>query len=139
MATKAVQQGTVSSILIGRWEQASEKLSALAEEIPENKFSYKPGEGVRTIAEVLRHVAFWSRYVAACGRGEKGDDAANELPGTEFSTKARILAALKHGAEDASAAFKGHRSGLRPELIETLVTFIEHTVSTMASWWCMRG
>ena len=115
MATKAVQQGTVSAKLICRWEQVCQKLTALAEEVPENKFDYRHVQVVRTFAEVLRHVAFWNQYVAVSARGRKGADTANELPRDGYSTKTRIVDALK-----------GNASGLSPEMAEMVVTFIEH-------------
>jgi len=115
MATKVVQQGTVSAILIGRWEQVCQKLTALAEEVPENKFDYRPVQVVRTFADVLRHVAFWNQYVADSARGRKGADTANELPRDGYSTKTRIVDALK-----------GNASGLSPKMSEMVVTFIEH-------------
>jgi uncharacterized damage-inducible protein DinB len=127
MATKPIQQATVSSKLIERWEQTSQKLAGLAEEIPENKFDYKPGEDVRSVAAVLRHVAFWNRYVADSARGKKVDDSGNELPRAEFSSKTQILKALEGSAADAGEALKQHSSSLSPETAEMLVTFIEHT------------
>ena len=126
MTTKVVQQPTVSAKLIGRWEQVGQKLAALAEEIPESKFNYRPVDGIRTFAEVLRHVAFWNRYVADSARGRKGDDTANELPKNEFSTKPQIIRALKQSAADAAGALRESASGLSPETAEMLVTFIEH-------------
>jgi DinB superfamily len=126
MATKTVQQGTVSAKLIGRWEQVCQKLTALAEEVPENKFDYRPVQVVRTFADVLRHVAFWNQYVADTARGRKGDDTANELSRDGYSTKTRIVDALKRSAADAADALKGNASGLRPEMAEMVVTFIEH-------------
>lgn len=126
MATKVVQQGIVSAKLVDRWEQACQKLVALAEAVPENKFEYRPVDDVRTFADVLRHVAFWNRYVADSARGIKGDDTANELPKDEFPTKARSVEALKRSALDATEALKGNSSGLSPEMTEMLVTFIEH-------------
>jgi uncharacterized damage-inducible protein DinB len=134
---KAIQQETLSTKLIGRWEQAGQKLVALAEEVPENKFDYRPADGVRTLADVLRHVAFWNRYLADSARGKKGDDTTNELPKGEFSTKARMVDALrrssedasdalKRSSEDASDALKEHKSGLSPEMSEMVITFIEH-------------
>jgi hypothetical protein len=91
MTTKAVQQAAVSARLISRWKQARHKITALAEEIPESKFDYKPTGSVRTFAEVFRHVAFWNRYLADSASGRKGDDTANELPKGEFSTRIQIL------------------------------------------------
>jgi uncharacterized damage-inducible protein DinB len=126
MVTKAVQQGTVSAKLIGRWEHVCQKLVALAEEVPEIKFEYRPVADVRTFADVLRHVAFWNRYVADSARGRKGDGTANELPRDTYSTKTRIVDALKRSAADAADALKENASGLNPEMAEMVVTFIEH-------------
>lgn len=126
MATKTIQQVRVSDKLIDRWQKVCQKLAALAEEFPENKFDYSPAEGVRTVADILRHVAFWNRYVANSARGEKGDDTANELPKNEYGTKKQILAALKRSASDASEGIHAHASELSPETAEMVVTFIEH-------------
>lgn len=126
MTTKAVPQDAVSARLISRWEQVNQKLSALAEAVPETKFDYRPAEGVRTVAEALRHVAFWNRYVEDSARGKKADDSASELPKDKFSTKARILDALKRSATDAADALKENSSGLSADTTEMLVTFIEH-------------
>ena len=126
MATKAVQQGTISAKLIDRWEQVCQKLVALAEQVPKIKFEYRPVDDVRTFADVLRHVAFWNRYLADSARGKKGDDTANELPRDEFPTKAQIVEALKRSAADAADALKANASGLSPEMTEMVVTFIEH-------------
>jgi hypothetical protein len=71
-------------------------------------------------------VAFWNRYVADSARGRKGDGTANELPRDGYSTKTRIVDALKRSAADVADALKGNASGLSPEMAEMVVTFIEH-------------
>jgi uncharacterized damage-inducible protein DinB len=126
MVMKAIQPETLSEKLIGRWESVGQKIASLAEEIPESKFDYRPIDGVRSCADVLRHVAFWNVYVADRARGKKGDDTANELPKKEFSSKQQILSALKRSNADALGALKEHRSGLNQDMAEVLVTFIEH-------------
>jgi len=126
MATKIAQQETVSTKLIGRWEQVCQKLAALAEEIPANKFGYKPLDGVRTVAEILRHAAFWNLYVADAVRGKKGNDSDNELSAQQFATKKQIIDALTSSASDVAKALREAPGELRPETVETLVAFIEH-------------
>ena|SRR5215471_6668409 len=126
MATKAIQPETITEKLIGRWEYVGQKLGALAEETPEHKFEYRPVDGVRSFADVIRHVAFWNCYVADRARGKKGDCTANELPKEKFSTKKQILNALERSNADALGALKAHTSGLTPEIVEMLVTLIEH-------------
>src|SRR5690348_3454744 len=95
MATQPVQQETVHSKLIAQWDQVCQKLLALAEEIPAAKFDYKPETDVRTVADVLRHVAFWNDYAAESARGKNPDGGANELPRKKFSTKLQVLQALR--------------------------------------------
>jgi uncharacterized damage-inducible protein DinB len=34
----------------------------IAEEIPEDKYSFRPAEGTRTVAELLAHIAFGTRF-----------------------------------------------------------------------------
>lgn len=126
MASKVVQEQTVSSILIGQWQQVCRKLTVLAEEIPAGNFDYRPAEHVRSVAEVLRHVAFWNTYVADTARGKKADDVANELPKDQYSTKPTIIAVLKRSAEDAARGLQEQGSGLTTEVAEMLITFIEH-------------
>jgi uncharacterized damage-inducible protein DinB len=126
MATKAVQHDTVSSKLISKWQQVNQKLAALAEEFPANKFDYRPADSVRTIAETLRHVAYWNQYVADKAQGTNADDTGNELPKDEFATKAKIISAMQRTASGAAGALHKNSAGLSPELTETLVSFIEH-------------
>ncbi len=125
MTAKTAPETTLSTKLIGRWEQTGNRLATLAAEFPEEKYESRPVEGVRTFADVLRHVAFWNRYVADSVRGKKADDSANELPKAEYSTKARILEALHHSAADAAAALKEQQPD--PDRAEMVMMFIEHT------------
>lgn len=126
MATKAIHRETVSAKLIERWEQVAQKLTGLAEELPESKFDYRPLDGVRTFADVLRHVAFWNCYVADCARGTKANDETNELPKDKFSTKNEIVDALRSSLANAAFALKKHSPDLSSEMTQMLVTFIEH-------------
>jgi hypothetical protein len=126
MVEKVAPQDSVSDKLIARWEEVCRKLSTLAEEIPANKFEYRPTEGVRTFDEVLRHVAFWNGYVGDLALGKKGDGTGNELPKDSFSTKAQVVEALKKSAARTLEALKRNSSGLSIEATETVVTFIEH-------------
>jgi uncharacterized damage-inducible protein DinB len=126
MATKAIQADLVSTKLISHWEQVGQKMAALAVEIPDSNYEFRPAEGVRSVGEVLRHVAFWNRYVADSARGKKGDDSANELPKEKFGTKRQIVDALKKSLSEAADALKEHDGGLSPETADMLVSFIEH-------------
>jgi len=126
MATKATQMDVMSNKLIGHWEQAGQKLAALAEEIPESKFEFRPLDRVRSVGDILRHVAFWNRYVADSARGKKADNGANELPKEKFSTKKQVMDALNGSLAETTEALKELKGGLSPEITDMVVSFIEH-------------
>ena len=83
-------------------------------------------DGARTFAEILRHVAFWNRYVADSARGRKGEETTIELPKDKYSTKKRIVDALKESVADVADALRGNASEMAPDVAEMVVTFIEH-------------
>ena len=125
MNARALAQEGISTQLIGHWEQVCRKLEALAHEFPAGKFEDKPADGVRSVAELLRHVAFWNNYVAAKAGGERANDRANELPKEKFSTKSEILSALKRSAATATAALKANPS-FNSDVSDMVISFIEH-------------
>lgn len=118
---------TLTTKLVNQWEQTGNKLIALGEEFPADKYDFKPGDDVRTVAGVLRHVAFWNQYVAATVRGKKFDDSANELPESDYPTKALILPALKQSIAAGATALRDRKTELDPDSAEMLVSFLQHT------------
>ena len=64
--------------------QVERKMLALAREIPEDKFGWRPGPGVRSIAEVIMHVASDNHFFpAALGTPA---DASTGIKGEDFNT-----------------------------------------------------
>ncbi len=98
MTAKSTQKETLSTMLIGRWENIARKITTLAEEFPEEKFEYRPLESVRTFGDVLRHLAFWNQYVADSLSGKQVDDSSNEVPLLNYPTKARIVEVLERNS-----------------------------------------
>ena len=121
------QQVELTTVLTGRWEHACRKVAELAEVIPADEFDSRPLEGIRTFGEVLRHLAFWNQYVADTLNGKQAEDAANELPAAEYSTKARILEAFQRTAADVSQVLRQYGRQLDSKAAELIMTFVEHT------------
>ncbi len=117
---------TTSSMLITQWKQACDKLIALAEHVPEGKYEYRPVDGIRTFADVLRHTAFWNQYVAERANGREPDESSNELSKAHYSSKKHILNALRQSNKESVAALQKHET-LDDKTAEMLVTFIAHT------------
>jgi uncharacterized damage-inducible protein DinB len=127
MATQATPIQTEAALLISRWKQAGNKLAALADEFSAEAYEAKLAEDVRSVGDVLRHVAFWNRYVAAIARGQKADESTNELPKSEYSTKAKILEALRKSVTDSAIALKESAAKEDAKIAELAVPFLEHT------------
>ena len=64
--------------------QAEQKLIALAEAIPEDRWGWRPGEGVRSIGEVFLHIAADNYFIPAMA----GNTAPPEtgIVGSDYST-----------------------------------------------------
>jgi uncharacterized damage-inducible protein DinB len=124
MTAKTEERQAISTILTGRWERTAAKLADLARAVPEEQYETAPIAGVRTFGDVLRHVAFWNRYVAQVARGAQADDSANELPKAEYATKEEAIAAL---TESAAVALEALRGGMDSEKAALAESFIEHT------------
>ena len=113
-------------MLLNHWNDIGGKVVKLAEEFPEEKYDFKPVDGVRTFADVLRHIAFWNNYLTRSVRGEKVDTAPNELSKTEFATKAKIVAALKQSVADAAAELAKQPETPPLKVADGFVAFIGH-------------
>lgn len=126
MPTDTRQKDALELLLTDRWQQIARKIADLANEIPDDRFNWRPVEGVRTCADVLRHVAFWNRYVAGTLRGQTVDDTANEVSAAEYPTKTAVCDVLQQSADDVVEAL-----GAAPRIDEStavlVVPFIEHT------------
>ncbi len=77
----AAQSASVMSDLTSDVADAEKKFVALAKAIPAEKYDWRPGTGVRSVNEVLRHVASDNYlipaalgYAADSATGIKGDD-----------------------------------------------------------------
>lgn len=117
---------TLRHVLLEGWNDIGNKVVQLAENFPEEKYDFKPADGVRTFAETLRHIAFWNDWVTRTVRGEKVDGKPNELPRAEYKTKAQIVGALtKTVAAGASQLQAGGEPG--PEVAGQWMSFIAHS------------
>jgi uncharacterized damage-inducible protein DinB len=96
-----------------------------AEKMPEEKYSYKPIDGVRTYGEVLAHIA--DAQYEFCGAVKEGKPV---MKGIEQSakTKADITGALN----DAFAYCEGVYSGLTDASSAALVPFMGMKLTKLA-------
>jgi uncharacterized damage-inducible protein DinB len=100
----------------------------IAEEIPEDKYDFRPAEGTKTVAETLRHIAVGTNWPIHC-HGERLSALTFEMFGqvmaqiaaaeAKMATKADILKALHDNGEQ----FATFVEGLSDDVLAETVSF----------------
>ncbi|MCX6593201.1 MAG: DinB family protein [Acidobacteria bacterium] len=80
---------------------ASRQIKELAEAIPADKYSWRPAPGVRSVSDVLMHVALGNFYLLDQAGGKIPDDTPAIRPDFEkkITAKADVLAWLDRSAK----------------------------------------
>ena len=107
MATTGSTTEVLTTVLAARWQAAAQKFIALAAAIPNDQYEAELVQGTRTCSALLRHVAYWNRYVADTLNGRPADDSGNELTTADCPDKAAALADLENTSSQIAAAING--------------------------------
>ena len=94
-----------SQAVLEQWNDIGRKLIVIAEDLPEDKYDYKPNPDSRTFVAQLLHVTASMYYFTDIAQGQKPrypDDPKRD----ELKTKAQIIAFLKKCVEDGAAVIK---------------------------------
>jgi uncharacterized damage-inducible protein DinB len=85
------------------WQQLTGYITTVAEETPESLYAYKPTPEVRSIGQLIGHVAGAQYLICAAALGEapRDEDAVERTQ----TTKAGLVAALKASTEYCSRAY----------------------------------
>ena len=96
---------SASELVLDQWNDIGRKLTAMAEDFPEDKYEFKPTPAQRTFAAQLIHAAGSMYFFTDVVDGKKPrytDDPKRD----ELKTKAQIVAFVKKSVEDGRAAIK---------------------------------
>src|SRR5579864_8106607 len=94
-----------SKVVLDSWNEIGRKLTAMAEDFPEDKYDFKPTPAQRSFAEQLLHAAGANYFFTNLVKGEK--PPAEEDPKREqYKTKADVVAFVKKSFADGAAAIK---------------------------------
>ena len=94
------------------------RLAQLAEAIPADKFSWSPGEGVRSVAGVCAHVVS-ANYFFASKLGATLPEGVNpQTVEQDLTTKEQLVPALKQSTELIVKAIKGVQDEALDDKIE---------------------
>ena len=94
-----------SQAVLESWNGIGRKLTAMAEDFPEDKYDYKPTPSQRSFAEQLLHAAGANYFFTNLTLGEK-PPAEEDPKRDKYKTKAEIAAFVKKSFADGAAAIK---------------------------------
>ena len=94
-----------SKVVIDSWNDIGRKLTAMAEDFPEDKYDFKPNPAQRSFAEQLLHAAGANYYFTNLAMGQK-PPAQEDPKRDQFKTKADIVAFVKKSFADGAAAIQ---------------------------------
>jgi uncharacterized damage-inducible protein DinB len=94
-----------SQAVLETWNDIGRKLTAMAEDFPEDKYDYKPTPAQRSFAEQLLHTAGANYYFTNVAMGQK-PPAEEDPKRDQYKTKADIVTFVKKSFADGAAAIK---------------------------------
>jgi len=94
-----------SQAVLESWNDIGRKLTAMAEDFPEDKYDFKPTPAQRSFAEQLLHAAGANYFFTNLTMGEK-PPAEEDPKRDKFKTKAEVAAFVKKSFADGAAAIK---------------------------------
>ena len=106
----------------GQWDYVKSQVLSLENAVPQEKFSWRPGKGVRSVSEVYIHIA--NSNIGILGAlGLKGPASVEENSVTD---KAKIAEILKASFEWT----KDHIAKMTEADLDKSVSFFGHTMTT---------
>jgi len=96
-----------SGAVLDQWNEIGRKIVAIAEDLPEDKYDYKPNPDSRSFVQALLHVSASMYYFTDPMLGQKvryGDDPKRDE--LNLRTKAQIVAFVKKAVQDGADVIK---------------------------------
>ena len=91
-------------VVLDSWNDIGRKLTAMAEDFPEDKYDFKATPAERSFAEQLLHAAGSCYYFTNTVTGQKLPTA--DPPREQYKTKAEVVAFVKKSFADGAAAIQ---------------------------------
>ena len=93
-----------SQVLLDSWNDIGRKLIAMAEDMPEDKYDFKPTPAQRTFAEQLLHAAGGNYFFINPAKGLKPPEGDPKR--ADYKTKAAVVAFVHKSFDDGAALIK---------------------------------
>ena len=96
-----------SQAVLEQWNEIGRKLIAIAEDLPEDKYDYKPNPDSRTFLAVLLHVSGSMYFFTDFALGQKPRYPDDPKPADlKINSKADLVSFVKKSVQDGSDAIK---------------------------------
>jgi len=104
-------------VVLDSWNEIGRKLTAMAEDFPEDKYDFKPTPAQRSFAEQLLHAAGSNYFFTDTVMGRK-PLTVEDPKRDQYKTKADIVAFVKKSFADGAAAIQSRdENGMMTELV----------------------
>ena len=120
------KQPAATEAVIANWNDVGNRLVAMAEDWPEDKYDYKLAPTTRTFQEVILHVAGSNYDMLNKMTKSKVGDGRNDPAVADYKTKAATVAFLKKSIADGAAQAKKQGDAGVVKLLEYWDGYTEH-------------
>jgi hypothetical protein len=117
---------TPTQAILENWNDVGNRLVNMAQDWPEDKYSYKLNPAVRTFQEVLLHIAGSNYDLINHLAGTKVGEAQNDPPLSQYKTKAETVAYLKKSVEDGAVLLQKEGDSEVVKHLSGWVGYTEH-------------
>lgn len=123
-----------SAELLAVWNSVGNKLIAMAEDFPEDKYDFKPNPEQRSFAEQLLHAAGTDYVLISAVAGKKmGPEGGEDPSRKDFKTKADVVNLMKKAVADGAALIKEQGDAGLDKTVK--FPFGNRMMHASAIWW----
>jgi hypothetical protein len=117
---------TPTQAILENWNDVGNRLVTMAQDWPEDKYTYKLTPAVRTFQQVILHIAGSNYDLINHLAGTKVGEAQNDPPVSQYKTKAETVAYLKKSVEDGAALIQKEGDAEVVKHLSGWVGYTEH-------------
>jgi len=117
---------TPSEAVLEAWNDVGNRLITMAQDWPEDKYTYKLNPDVRTFQQVLLHVAGSNYDFLNQVGGSKLGEAANDPAVDSYKTKAATVEYLKKSITDGAALIQKEGDAGILKHLDYWIGYVEH-------------
>lgn len=101
----ATRAASPSAAVLEQWNEIGRKLIAMADDLPDAKYDFKPTPAMSSFAERLIHAAAANYFFTNLAMGKKAP-GEHDPPRAQFKNKAAVVAYVKKSFADGAAAIQ---------------------------------